>query len=57
MLCGVVTACNNYGRRTVRCDDVMCYVVVWQHVMGMVCVLFAVLSTILSHTRQYTHHT
>jgi len=31
---------------------VICYVVVWQHVIGMVCVLFAVLSATESHSTQ-----
>ena len=47
----------------------MCYVVVWQHVIGMVCVLCVVcclLCAVLSathptqhtaHSAQYTHHT
>jgi len=35
---------------------VICYVVVWQHVIGMVCVPFAVLSR-TQHSEQYTHHT
>jgi len=33
----------------------MCYVVVWQYVIGMVCVLFAVLS--VTHSTQRTVHT
>jgi len=40
MLCGGVTACHRYGVCTVRCVECMG----WQHVIGMVCVLFAVLS-------------
>ena len=37
---------------------IICYVVVWQHVIGMVCVLFAVLSASPSqHSEQYTYHT
>ena len=34
----------------------MCYVVVWQHVIGMVCVLFAVLrASRTQHSEQYTY--
>ena len=36
----------------------ICYAVVWQHVMGMVCVLCSVLSARRTqHRAQYTHHT
>ena len=36
----------------------MCYAVVCQHVIGMVCVLFAVLCTTRTqHSQQYTHYT
>ena len=48
MLCGGMAACNSHGTCTVRCDVVMYYVVVWQRVIVMVCVLFAVLSATLS---------
>ena len=40
MLCGGVAACHRYGMCTARCVECM----VWQHVIDMVCVLFAVLS-------------
>jgi len=47
-----------FGLRFGKNYVVMCYTVVWQHVVGMVCVLFAVLSaTRTQHTAQYTHHT
>jgi len=37
---GGVAACHRYGVCTVGCAECM----VWQRVIGMVCVLFAVLS-------------
>jgi hypothetical protein len=40
MLCGGVAACHRYGVCTVGCVECMG----WQHVIGMVCVLLAVLS-------------
>ena len=40
MLCGGVAACHRYGVCTVGCVECM----VWQHVIGMVCVLLDVLS-------------
>ena len=40
MLCGGVAACHRYGVYTVGCVECM----VWQRVMGMVCILLAVLS-------------
>ena len=61
MLCDGVAACHRYA----AC--VLCAVLSTtesQHVIGMVCVLFAVLSATLSystqrtvHTTHYTHHT
>ena len=50
MLCGGVAADHRYGMCTVRCDVVICYAMVWQHVIGMVCVLSAVLSATESHS-------
>ena len=45
MLCGGVAACHRYGMCTVCCVEcVALNTVVWQHVIGMVCVLFVVLS-------------
>ena len=36
----------------------MCYAVVWQHVIGMVCVLCGVLSASRTqHSEQNAHHT
>ena len=37
---------------------ITCYVVVWQHVIGMVCILFAVLSASPTQpSEQYKYHT
>ena len=51
MLCGGVAACHMYGVLTVGCVEFMG----WQHVIGMVCVLFAVLGNYTQHSEQYTH--
>jgi len=34
---------------------VVCYAVIWQHVIGMVCVLFTVLSVWLHSTQRTVH--
>jgi len=73
MLCGGVAVCHRCGMCTFRCCEcdkvilrlrfskncvVICYAVVWQYVIGVVCVLFAVMSaTRTHHSEQYTHHT
>ena len=42
-----MAACHRYGMCTVCCVEcVALNTVVWQHVIGMVCVLFAVLSVL-----------
>jgi len=53
MLCGGVAACHRYGVcvYTVRCVECMG----WQHVIGMVCVLFAVLSATALNTANSIH--